>query len=44
MITNKIVYNKKNNQLYVTLSRKKLNISKKKVPKFINFENIKVGY
>ena len=40
----KINHNKKNNQLFIALSRKKLQILKKRVPKFLEAENVKVEY
>lgn len=38
----KVIHNKSNNQLFIALSRKKLKISQKKVPKFFDFENFKM--
>lgn len=40
----KINHNKKNNQLFIALSRKKLQILKKKVPRFLEAESVKVEY
>jgi len=37
-----IMRNKKNNQLVIFLPRKKLKVKKKRVPKFIEFNNIKL--
>ncbi len=40
----KVIRNKKNNQLFVALPRKKLKLNKKKVPKSIDIENIKFNF
>ena len=38
----KVIHNKKNNQLFIFLSRKKLKLSKDKVPRFIRIKKMKV--
>jgi len=37
-ILRKVFYNKKNNQLSITIPRKLLNIEKRKIPKSISFK------
>ena len=40
----KIIHNKRNNQLAIALSRKKLQLIKSKSPKFINIKVKKLEY
>ena len=37
-----IMRNKKNNQLVVFLPRRKLKVKKKRIPKFIEFDNVRL--
>ena len=39
----KIIHNKRNNQLSILLSRRKLKILKKKIPKLIEIEKMKLS-
>lgn len=40
----KVIHNKMNNQLLVALSRKKLQLKKMKIPKYINIDKIDMEY